>query len=37
MCPPVRRADTQVGPYTGPTNLKAAPLTKSSLSPFLDQ
>ena len=39
MCPPVRRADTQVGPYTRPTigNPKAAPLTKSSLSPFLDQ
>ena len=30
MCPPVRRADTQVGPYTRPTieNPKAAPQTK---------
>jgi hypothetical protein len=23
QCPPVRRAGTQVGPYTGPNNLKS--------------
>ena len=35
MCPPVRRTDTQVGPYTGPTgvskNIGAKPVTKKIL------